>query len=76
MITYDHVAQTQLWDPMPALPRTLPRLLGICGSAGEDAGKPALPPPPSEPHAAVSDARYDLTRWRGDRAAPRGTAKP
>ncbi|MEO7196727.1 MAG: polyadenylate-specific 3'-exoribonuclease AS [Pseudonocardiaceae bacterium] len=61
---YDHVALAQLWGPMPALPRALPRFTRDLRQRWEDAGKPALPPPPSDAHDAVADARYNLTRWR------------
>jgi hypothetical protein len=61
---YDHVALAQLWGPMPALPRTLPRFTRDLRQRWEDAGKPALPPPPSDAHDAVADARYNLARWR------------
>jgi hypothetical protein len=61
---YDHVALAQLWGPMPALPRTLPRFTRDLRQRWEDAGKPALPPPPSDAHDAMADARYNLARWR------------
>jgi hypothetical protein len=60
---YDHVALAQLWGPMPALPRTLPRFTRDLRQRWEDAGKPALPPP-SDAHDAMADARYNLARWR------------
>jgi len=46
------------------LPRTLPRFTRDLRQRWEDAGKPALPPPPSDAHDAVADARYNLARWR------------
>jgi hypothetical protein len=61
---YDHVVLAQLWGPMPALPKALPRFTRDLRQRWEDAGKPALPPPPSDAHDAVVDARYNLTRWR------------
>jgi hypothetical protein len=61
---YDHVALAQLWGPMPALPKELPRFTRDLRQRWEDAGKPALPPPPNDAHDAVADARYNLIRWR------------
>jgi hypothetical protein len=61
---YDHVALAQLWGPMPALPKALPRFTRDLRQRWEDVGKPALPQPPSDAHDAVADARYNLTRWR------------
>jgi len=61
---YDHVALAQLWGPMPALPRALPRFTRELRQRWEDAGKPPLPPPPSDAHDALADARHNLTRWR------------
>jgi hypothetical protein len=64
LAAYDHVALAQLWGPMPALPRALPRFTRDLRQRWEDAGKPALPPPPSDVHDAVADARYNLIKWR------------
>ncbi|HKR51346.1 MAG TPA: polyadenylate-specific 3'-exoribonuclease AS [Pseudonocardiaceae bacterium] len=64
LAAYDHVALAQLWGPMPALPRALPRFTRDLRQRWEDAGRPALPPPPSDAHDAVADARHNLTRWR------------
>jgi 3' exoribonuclease, RNase T-like len=61
---YDHVALAQLWGPMPALPKVLPRFTRDLRQRWEDAGKPALPPRPGDAHDAVADARYNLARWR------------
>jgi hypothetical protein len=30
----------------------------------EDVGKPSLPPPPTDAHDALADARHNLVRWR------------
>jgi hypothetical protein len=64
LAAYDHVALAQLWGPMPALPRALPRFTRELRQHWEDAGKPPLPPPPSDAHDAVADARHNLIRWR------------
>ncbi|MCA1675293.1 MAG: polyadenylate-specific 3'-exoribonuclease AS [Actinobacteria bacterium] len=61
---YDHVALAQLWGAMPALPRVLPRFTRELRQRWEDAGKPPLPPPPTNAHHALADARHNLTRWR------------
>jgi hypothetical protein len=61
---YDHVALAQLWGDMPALPRELPRFTRELRQRWEDVGKPALPPPPSDAHDALADARHNLLRWR------------
>jgi hypothetical protein len=61
---YDHVALAQLWGAMPALPRALPRFTRELRQRWEDAGKPSLPPPPTNAHDALADARHNLTRWR------------
>lgn len=61
---YDHVALAQLWGDMPALPRELPRFTRELRQRWEDVGKPALPPPPSDAHDALADARHNLVRWR------------
>ncbi len=60
---YDHVALSQLWGAMPALPRALPRFTRELRQRWEDAGKPALPSPPSDAHDALADARHNLARW-------------
>jgi hypothetical protein len=61
---YDHVALAQLWGDMPALPRELPRFTRELRQRWEDVGKPTLPPPPSDAHDALADARHNLLRWR------------
>ena len=40
---YDHVALCQLWGPMTALPRALPRFTRELRQRWEDAGRPPLP---------------------------------
>lgn len=60
---YDHVALCQLWGAMPALPRAMPRFTRELRQRWEDAGRPALPPPPPEAHDALADARHNLRRW-------------
>jgi hypothetical protein len=61
---YDHVALAQLWGDMPALPRELPRFTRELRQRWEDVGKPSLPPPPTDAHDALADARHNLARWR------------
>ena len=61
---YDHVALAQLWGDMPALPRERPRFTRELRQRWEDVGKPPLPPPPSDAHDALADARHNLARWR------------
>lgn len=61
---YDHVALAQLWGPMPALPRQLPRFTRDLRQRWEDLGKPKLPTPPTDAHDALADARHNLERWR------------
>jgi len=61
---YDHVVLAQLWGDMPALPRELPRFTRELRQRWEDVGKPSLPPPPSDAHDALADARHNLLRWR------------
>ena len=60
---YDHVALCQLWGAMPALPRALPRFTRELRQRWEDAGRPALPPPTSDAHDALADARLNRQRW-------------
>ena len=64
LAAYDHVALVQLWGTMPALPRAVPRFTRELRQRWEDAGKPALPPPPTDAHDALADARHNLARWR------------
>jgi hypothetical protein len=61
---YDHVALAQLWGDMPALPRELPRFTRELRQRWEDVGKPTLPPPPSDAHDALADARHNFARWK------------
>jgi hypothetical protein len=61
---YDHVALCQLWGTMPELPRALPRYTRDLRQLWEEAGSPALPPEPSGAHNALTDARFNLVRWR------------
>ena len=60
---YDHVALCQLWGPMPALPRTLPRFTLDVRQLWEHLGRPALPTQPSGLHDALADARHCRRRW-------------
>jgi hypothetical protein len=61
---YDHVALAQLWGPMPALPRCLPRFTRDLRQRWEDVGKPHLPQAPADAHDALADARHNLARWK------------
>ncbi|MBV9847164.1 MAG: polyadenylate-specific 3'-exoribonuclease AS, partial [Kutzneria sp.] len=61
---YDHVALAQLWGPMPALPRALPRFTRDLRQRWEDLGRPKLPRPPADAHDALADARHNLARWK------------
>ena len=61
---YDHVALCQLWGPMPALPRALPRFTRELRQRWECAGRPLLPPAPDDAHDALADARHNLVRWQ------------
>ncbi|XVV05589.1 polyadenylate-specific 3'-exoribonuclease AS [Actinosynnema sp. CA-248983] len=61
---YDHVALAQLWGPMPALPRCLPRFTRDLRQRWEDVGKPRLPQAPADAHDALADARHNLARWQ------------
>src|SRR3712207_4022915 len=40
---YDHVALAQLWGPMPALPREIPRFTKDLRQRWDDVGRPPLP---------------------------------
>lgn len=60
---YDHVSLCQLWGAMPALPRPLPRFTRELRQRWEDAGRPPLPPAPSDAHDALADARHNVARW-------------
>lgn len=60
---YDHVVLAQLWGSMPELPRALPRFTRELRQRWEDVGRPELPPPPTDAHDALADARHNLRRW-------------
>ena len=60
---YDHVALAQLWGPMPALPREIPRFTKDLRQRWDDVGRPPLPDA-SGRHDALVDARHNLARWR------------
>ncbi len=60
---YDHVALAQLWGPMPALPRTIPRFTKDLRQLWDDRGRPPLPEM-SGRHDALVDARHNLARWQ------------
>ena len=60
---YDHVALAQLWGPMPALPREIPRFTKDLRQRWDDVGRPPLPPMAGR-HDALVDARHNLARWR------------
>jgi hypothetical protein len=59
---YDHVALAQLWGPMPALPREIPRFTKDLRQLWDDLGRPALPDAQGR-HDALVDARHNLARW-------------
>lgn len=61
---YDHVALCQLWGPMTALPRSLPRLTKDLRQLWEQLGKPTVPSAGDDAHDALTDARLNLRRWR------------
>lgn len=61
---YDHIALCQLWGPMTALPRALPRFTRDLRQLWEEVGSPLLPPPPADAHDALADARHNLARWQ------------
>jgi hypothetical protein len=60
---YDHVVLAQLWGPMPALPREIPRFTKDLRQLWDDRGRPELPDATGRHHALV-DARHNLARWR------------
>jgi 3' exoribonuclease, RNase T-like len=60
---YDHVALAQLWGPMPALPREIPRFTKDLRQRWDDLGRPPLPAAEGR-HDALVDARHNLARWR------------
>lgn len=61
---YDHVALCQLWGPMTALPRSMPRFTRELKQLWDEEGRPALPPAPSDAHDALADARHNLAKYR------------
>lgn len=61
---YDHVALCQLWGPMTALPRPVPRFTLELKQLWYDLGEPAVPKRPVDSHDALVDARYNLVRYR------------
>ncbi|MFW0787404.1 polyadenylate-specific 3'-exoribonuclease AS [Gordonia sp. CPCC 206044] len=69
---YDHVVLCQLWGPMTALPRAMPRFTRELRQHWEAAGKPALPPSPRDAHDALTDARHNWRRWQAIEAARPG----
>ena len=69
---YDHVALCQLWGPMPALPRPIPRFTRELRQRWDDLGRPELPPKPAGSHDALVDARYNLQRWQAMELARAG----
>ncbi|NUT23109.1 MAG: polyadenylate-specific 3'-exoribonuclease AS [Hamadaea sp.] len=60
---YDHVALAQLWGPMLALPRVIPRFTKDLRQLWDDAGRPPLPSAEAARHDALVDARHNLARW-------------
>lgn len=61
---YDHVALCQLWGPMTALPRSMPRFTRELKQLWDERGQPHLPPAPSDAHDALADARHNLAKYR------------
>ena len=59
---YDHVALAQLWGPMTALPREIPRFTKDLRQLWDDTGRPRLPTMAGR-HDALVDARHNLARW-------------
>ena len=59
---YDHVALAQLWGPMTALPREIPRFTKDLRQLWDDRGRPTLPGADGR-HDALVDARHNLARW-------------
>jgi hypothetical protein len=66
---YDHVALCQLWGPMTALPRSMPRFTRELKQLWEDSGSPPIPPAPDDSHDALADARHNLAKFRAIEAA-------
>ena len=63
MGAYDHVVLCQLWGPMTALPRSMPRYTRELRQHWELSGRPELPPAPDDAHDALADARHNLNKW-------------
>jgi hypothetical protein len=61
---YDHVVLAQLWGPMTALPREIPRFTKELRQLWDDAGRPPLPDAAAARHDALVDARHNLARYR------------
>ena len=61
---YDHVCLAQLWGPMPALPKEIPRFTKDLRQLWDDRGRPPLPDAGAARHDALVDARHNLARWR------------
>jgi hypothetical protein len=59
---YDHVALAQLWGPMTALPRRIPRFTKDLRQLWDDLDRPPLPEATGR-HDALVDARHNLARW-------------
>jgi hypothetical protein len=64
LAAYDHVALAQLWGPMPALPREIPRFTKELRQLWDELGRPKLPEADAARHDALVDARHNLARWR------------
>ncbi|MBJ8343233.1 polyadenylate-specific 3'-exoribonuclease AS [Antrihabitans sp. YC2-6] len=60
---YDHVALCQLWGPMTALPRALPRFTRELKQYWEQYGCPPIPPAPVDAHDALADARHNMAKF-------------
>jgi hypothetical protein len=73
---YDHVALCQLWGPMTALPRPIPRFTKDLRQRWDDLGRPELPGAPDDQHDALADARHNLARWRAMQATVSGAGYP
>ena len=61
---YDHVCLAQLWGPMTALPRVIPRFTKDLRQLWDDKRRPKLPGAQDTRHDALVDARHNLARWR------------
>jgi hypothetical protein len=72
---YDHVALAQLWGPMQALPRIIPRFTKDLRQLWDDVGRPPLPGAAAARHDALVDARHNLARWQVMTAHPWVTRK-